>query len=118
MRGLGHDCPPLGQGGRASLLVELAADEMALLVEMVGDGSVDRGEFPEGLHPPEPQHGALSSSERRCEFSALSMPRSWSDIAVAPELLSGLRGARYLLADKGYDADSLRQKLHAASVVP
>ena len=41
-----------------------------------------------------------------------------SDIAVAPELLSGLRGARYLLADKGYDADALRRNLRADGVVP
>ena len=63
-RGLGHDCAPLGQGGRASLLVEFAADEMAFQIKMVGDRSVDRGEFLECLHPPEPEHGPLSSSER------------------------------------------------------
>ncbi len=34
---LGHDCPPLGEGFRASLLVDVAADEMALLVEEVVD---------------------------------------------------------------------------------
>ena len=33
--GLSHDCAPLSQGGRASLLVEFPADEMALLTEMV-----------------------------------------------------------------------------------
>jgi len=33
-------------------------------------------------------------------------------------LLSGLRGARYLLADKGYDADALRRNLRADGVVP
>ena len=32
---LSHDCAPPGQGGRASLLVELAADEVALLLKMV-----------------------------------------------------------------------------------
>ncbi len=37
MRTLGHDCPPRGQGGDASLFVDLAADEMALLIEMVVD---------------------------------------------------------------------------------
>lgn len=33
-------------------------------------------------------------------------------------MLSGLSGARYVLADKGYDADSLRKMLRDASVVP
>jgi transposase len=41
-----------------------------------------------------------------------------SDIAAAPALLSRLTGARYLLADKGYDADALRQNLRAAGVTP
>lgn len=34
---LSHDQPPLGQRGRASLAVNFAADEMALLAEMVVD---------------------------------------------------------------------------------
>ena len=34
---LGHDCPPLSQRGGASLLVYLAADEVALLAEVVVD---------------------------------------------------------------------------------
>jgi exonuclease SbcC len=32
---LSHDCAPLGQGGRASLLVDFPVDEVALLTEMV-----------------------------------------------------------------------------------
>ena len=32
MRGLGHERLPLGQGGRAALLVGLAVDEVAFLV--------------------------------------------------------------------------------------
>ena len=32
---LSHDCAPLGQGGGASFPVDLAADEVALLTEMV-----------------------------------------------------------------------------------
>ncbi len=35
IRGLGHDRAPLGQGGRASFLVELAADGMALLAKVI-----------------------------------------------------------------------------------
>lgn len=30
------------------------------------------------------------------------------DSRAAPHLLTGLKGTRYLLADKGYDANSLR----------
>ena len=44
---------------------------MALLTEVVVDLGVDRGEFLEGFHPPEPEHGAFSSSEGQGEFSAL-----------------------------------------------
>ena len=43
MRGLGHERLPLGQGGRAALLVGLAVDEVAFLVEVVGYGSMDLG---------------------------------------------------------------------------
>ncbi len=41
-----------------------------------------------------------------------------SDIAAAPALVSRLGGARYLLADKGYDADAFRRDLRDAGVVP
>ena len=37
---------------------------------------------------------------------------------AAPTLLAGLTGARYVLADKGYDAKSLRTLLRNASIVP
>jgi CubicO group peptidase (beta-lactamase class C family) len=62
-RRLARDCPPLSQGGRASLLVGFAADEVTLLTEVVVEGRVDRGELLQRLHPPEPQHRPLSSSE-------------------------------------------------------
>jgi transposase len=41
-----------------------------------------------------------------------------SDVTAGPALLSRLTDARYLLADKGYDADPLRQSLRASGVVP
>ena len=41
-------------------------------------------------------------------------PGNVSDVTVAPELLTGLEGARYVLADKGYDADALRRTLRRA----
>lgn len=37
---------------------------------------------------------------------------------AAPHLLLGLTGARYVLADKGYDANALRKMLRSASIVP
>ena len=36
----------------------------------------------------------------------------------APVLLPGLTGARYVLADGGYDANTLRKMLRSVSVVP
>ena len=41
-----------------------------------------------------------------------------ADSPVAPNLLAGLKGARYLLADKGYDANSLRKRLRQSAIVP
>ena len=37
---------------------------------------------------------------------------------AAPELLTRLGRTRYLLADKGYDADALRRSLRQAGTVP
>ena len=41
-----------------------------------------------------------------------------ADSQVAPHLLAGLKGARYLLADKGYDANSLRKHQRERAIVP
>ena len=41
-----------------------------------------------------------------------------ADSQVAPQLLAGLKGARYLLADKGYDANSLRKHQRERAIVP
>jgi transposase len=41
-----------------------------------------------------------------------------ADSLVAPHLLTGLKGARYLLADKGYDANSLRKQMRQSDIVP
>ena len=45
-------------------------------------------------------------------------PGNVSDIAVAPGLLAHAGGARYVLADKGYDADALRRSIRQADAVP
>jgi len=41
-----------------------------------------------------------------------------ADSPVAPLLLSRLNGARYLLADKGYDANNLRKYLRQRAITP
>lgn len=45
-------------------------------------------------------------------------PGNVSDVTVAPELIANLEGARYVLADKGYDADALRRIVRRAGAVP
>lgn len=66
---------PLDQGGRTSLLVGLPVDEMAFLVEVIVEGRMDRGELLQSLHPSEPEHGALSPSDRQVTaFSAIVRP--------------------------------------------
>lgn len=45
-------------------------------------------------------------------------PGNVSDITVAPALLARAAGARYVLADKGYDADTLRRTLRQAGALP
>jgi hypothetical protein len=62
---LTHDCAPLRQCGGASLAVEVSADEVALLTEMVVDGPVDRGEFLQCLHPAKALHDPFSASKRQ-----------------------------------------------------
>jgi hypothetical protein len=46
------------------LFVNLASDEMALLIEMVVDLSMNRAEFLQRLRASKPLHSALSSSKR------------------------------------------------------
>jgi len=64
-RSLGGERLPLGQGGRASGFEVISADEVAILVEVVVEGGVDRIEFLQGLHLAEPLHGPFSSPKRQ-----------------------------------------------------
>jgi transposase len=41
-------------------------------------------------------------------FEFLLTPGNVHDVTAAPELLAQLKGARYVLGDKGYDSDALR----------
>jgi transposase len=45
-------------------------------------------------------------------------PGNVSDIKAAPALLERAGRIRYLLGDKGYDADSLRRSLREAGAIP
>ena len=45
-------------------------------------------------------------------------PGNIADVKVAPELLARVSRVRYVLADKGYDADALRRSLRQAGAVP
>jgi transposase len=45
-------------------------------------------------------------------------PGNVADSTAAPALLNSLKGARYLLGDKGYDADALRKMLRGKDIVP
>ena len=51
-------------------------------------------------------------------FALTLTPGNVSDITVAPALLARAQGARYVLADKGYDADAFRRTLRQAGAVP
>jgi IS5 family transposase len=45
-------------------------------------------------------------------------PRKVADVTAAPEPLARMGRARYVLADKNYDADPLRRALRQARAVP
>jgi transposase len=51
-------------------------------------------------------------------FALTLTPGNVADVTVAPVLLARARGARYVLADKGYDADALRRAVRKAGAVP
>ncbi len=46
-------------------------------------------------------------------FVLVLTPGNVHDVAAAPRLVSQLQGARHVLGDKGYDADSLRAMIRA-----
>lgn len=59
---------PLGRRGGAAGPETRSARKAALLVEAVRGGAMDGGDFPQALHPPEPEHGPLRASERQARF--------------------------------------------------
>ena len=54
---------PLSQGGRAVLLEDISAVEVAVLIEVVVYRGVNGSKLLQGLDVPEFRHRALSSSE-------------------------------------------------------
>ena len=64
LRHSGHQLTPLGQGGGTVLLENIAAVEVAVLIEVVVDRGMGGGEFLQGLFIPEPGHRSFPSSER------------------------------------------------------
>jgi|TARA_Y100000294_G_scaffold172449_1_gene187209 hypothetical protein len=55
---------PFSERGSAILLEDIAAIEVAVLVEVVVDRGMGNGEFLQGLYVPELRHRSFSSSER------------------------------------------------------
>ncbi|MEG3085356.1 transposase [Sphingomonas sp. PB2P12] len=51
-------------------------------------------------------------------YALMLTPGKVSDIKAAPALLERAGRMRYLLGDKGYDADSLRRSLRGAGAIP
>lgn len=51
-------------------------------------------------------------------YALLLTPGNVADVKAAPELLARMGRARYVVADKGYDADPLRRALRQAGAVP
>ncbi len=60
----GHQFAPLGQGGRAVLLEDVAAVKVTVLIEVIVDRGVGGGKFLQGLYISELGHRRFSSSER------------------------------------------------------
>ncbi len=59
----GRQLTPFGQCGRTVLLENIAAVEVAVVVEMIVDRGMGGGEFLQGLYVPELCHRTLSSPE-------------------------------------------------------
>ena len=60
----GRQLTPLGHCGRTVLFENIAAVEVAVLIEVVVDRGMGGGEFLQGLFIPEPGHRSFPSSER------------------------------------------------------
>jgi hypothetical protein len=59
----GRKLAPLGQGSRTALLENVAALEVAVRVEVIEQGGVNRGKLLQGLDILEPRHRSLPSSK-------------------------------------------------------
>ncbi len=59
-----RELTPFSERGGAVLLEDIAADEVAIQIEMVVQRGVNGGEFLQGFNVPELRLGALASSKR------------------------------------------------------
>ncbi len=64
LRRSGRQLMPLGQGGGTVLFEDVAAVEVAVLIEVIVDRGVGGGKLLQGLYIPELHHRSFSSSER------------------------------------------------------
>jgi hypothetical protein len=64
LRRSGRQLTPLGQGGSAVLLEDIAAIEMTFLIEVVVDRGVSGDKLLQGIYGPELRHHSFSSPER------------------------------------------------------
>ena len=81
---------PFSESGGAVQLEILSVVEGALQVEMVVDRGVNRGEFLQRSHAPEPHYGPLSSSERQVRvLGPVVEPAPRLTVIPAAEVLQG-----------------------------
>ena len=64
LRRSGRELTPVSQGGGTVLFEDDAAPEMAVVIEMIMDRSMDCGKLLQSFYVPELRHRTLSSSER------------------------------------------------------
>ena len=107
---LARDCLPLRQCGGASFFVDVTADEMAFVVEMVVDRGMEGAEFLEDVHPSKPQHGPLSALERLVGIlgPVVQPATGVLDTGVADLLHRGAVRALFV----GHDGQGLTMALH------
>ncbi len=70
------------------------------------------------LHPPRERAIACAERLHRPLYALMLTAGNVGDVKAAPALLKQAGRMRFLLADKGYDADQLRRSLRDAGAVP
>ena len=81
-----------------------------------GKGGENPGDRPLTRRPDD--QGARPHRHCRSPLRSEAHTGNVADVAVAPVLLARAPGAQYVLADKGYDADTLRRGVRQSGAVP